>query len=85
MTPCDNGVMGYQRTPVGTCQGWLQGLDKGLQTLVRRVTALIKKARALYKPPPGALSLNSMAPGARRTGFWVRRPSGPGRTSGVWG
>ena len=26
-----------------------------------------------------------MAPSAHRTGFWVRRPCGPGRTSGVWG
>ena len=26
-----------------------------------------------------------VAPDARRTGFWVRRPCGPGRTSGVWG
>ena len=25
------------RAAAGTCQGWLQGLDKGLQTLVRGV------------------------------------------------
>ena len=63
--------MGTCQGSTGACQGWLRGLlDKGLQRLVRGVPALAKKGgrtRRLW----GALSLISVAAGARRAGFWA--------------